>query len=270
MTTFTRQIRRECVGQIAACFLVVSALLAINGTANASVIHTGSADPTTEGWTLYSSGATTGGQETIGGSQYNYWQVNDNSDVNAPFYHAPGTAAILDNAQGWTLTGVLRVSGPVSTSAWPVSISVDDGHGKMWNLTFYNGTDESGTGVYRGQDGNTTLLKAMDVSSAYHTYQLLFKPNGTGLDDDTADVFIDGTLITNITRAQADAGLLSGEVNFGSITSGGTGSANYAYVALEAGNHIIDAPTVVPEPSTAILLGGCLLGLLVGVCRKRK
>jgi hypothetical protein len=250
--------------------LAVLGVSALACTASATFVHQGQNDPTTEGWALYSSGAVGAGQEAIGGRLWDYWQVNDDSYDNAPFYHGAAPSDVLSDATGWTLTSVLRVNTLGTSPDWPVSVSVDDGASKLWNLQMYNGTGASGAGVYRANAYVApTLLTAMDVTLGYHIYQLVYDKTA-----DTAAVYVDGTSVASITRAQADGGLLSGEVNFGSITSYGKGSANYAYVAIEAGHHVYSDlnafSSPVPEPSTIMLLTTGLVGLLAYAWRKRR
>lgn len=252
--------------------LCVAGVLAIASEGRANVIHSGQANPTTEGWTMElspGSGSVSAGQEDINGRRWNYWQIQDADD--GCLYYTQAAAAIFADADGWTMTGVLRASGPISDPCWPVNIAADNGT-IDWNMTFYNGADYFGEGVYSkipGSGTSVSQLKTMDISSDYHIYQMLYNVAGNNV-----DVYVDGDFVITRSASQNPGTWLSNKAQFGSGSTAGTSTANYAYVGLEAGHHVYSDldqfSSPIPEPSTVVLLAAGLIGLLAYAWRKRK
>jgi len=164
--------------------------------------HVGQANPTNESpaWTLYppwGSGSWTleGGSETTPSGTYDYWKIATTSA--GAYYMAPWTAHYLH--RNWVMEFKVRV--PVSESTiHNACVCIMDGL-DAWTLAFRTDGTE---GVYYWPPGGDfpypgALLKAMDVKSDYHTYKMAMRQGATD-DDDVVDVYIDGVLVTNLTR----------------------------------------------------------------------
>jgi hypothetical protein len=164
--------------------------------------HVGQADPTTESpaWTLYPPWGTTwslaGGSETTGSGTYDYWKIATTSA--GAYYLSPWAAHYLH--RNWVMEFKVRV--PVSqTTIHNACVFISDGL-DAWTLAFRTDGTE---GVYYWPPGGSwpypgALLKAMDVKSDYHTYKLAMRQGATDAED-VVDVYIDGVLVTSLTRA---------------------------------------------------------------------
>jgi hypothetical protein len=167
------------------------------------ITHVGNANPTNESpaWTLYppwgpGSWSLEGGSETTGSGTYDYWKIATTSA--GAYYQSPWAAHYLH--RNWVMEFKVRV--PVSqTTIHNACVFISDGL-DAWILAFRTDGTE---GVYYWPPGGSwpypgALLKAMDVKSDYHTYKMAMRQGATDAED-VVDVYIDGVLVTSLTRA---------------------------------------------------------------------
>ena len=214
--------------------------------------HSGSNNPTTEGWT-HNIGQ---GGNTSSGSVAGAWYFEDTSvDLNTweTYLQTPDSTQISNGSlHGWSLSTTLSML--AGSSGEFNSIYADYGDGVTdWAMTF--GTDGNGDPmVLLGNSYQGTLHGSYTVGGGageFHTYSLVFDP-GEG----SVDLFVDGVeRISDYTGAAYS----SERVSFGAGASNGTGLAHFSSVQF----------TVVPEPisSTLFIVVGATV---VGFKRSRK
>lgn len=213
--------------------------------------HTGSTDPTTEGWAVLGPGTavTSGPLANDNGTGLAAWFVNDASTAegSALQYRAFPTAAQAADALafGWQLTANLRVVNVPDTADDSVSVEYLAGTHRF-DMRF--GSQADGDPIVNFPGGPTFALEG--GGSGYHLYSLVFDPTA-GL----ADLFIDG--VEHVSNFAGFAEVSSPEVAWGGRASAATGHGNY---------NLIQFVSFVPEPSTyALLLAS---GALVLVTRR--
>ncbi|MBI1926274.1 PEP-CTERM sorting domain-containing protein [Candidatus Poribacteria bacterium] len=235
------------------------------------VVHQGSHDPATEGWTLNMSGVIVGnlagGTETTASGSHDFWHIQDLSTTGVSSYtHALNNADLSGN---WRFEAGLRIiDSPVCPGCLDVGgtgVIVADG---MNYWSFYVSNSGAGPISDSGKTGLHSLLlsTSLDTRSDYHHYAIDFSQNGPGSSDDTADFFVDGVLVFNDVGR---TGLWTSSamfVHFGPVSTGGTSDANFELVRFDNG-----APQqAIPEPSTLTLLVVGLAGLVVAQRRRKR
>lgn len=221
--------------------------------ADTIVQHTGVSDPTTEGFTLTSDANFRTSPDPLWQGEDAWWTSHYNNSARGSYDHAlTGTDVSNMSARGWQAQ--IRVSDYDAN---------DDGadYGIGLNLytatrgfEIYVGTANNNPQVYQWDSLGAHLIAATTLGSGYHTYSLVAAAG----DGATADVLVDGNAVATITGV---AGTYANpSFGFGSYWSLAKFNADYSHVSL----------TVVPEPSTLILLCAGSLSLLAYAWRKRK
>jgi hypothetical protein len=203
------------------------------------VDHYGSSDPTTASpaWSLSTLGSSTasGGNDGLP-----HWEIDTDNGARRIYTYTLTDAHIVD-PDGWELTVTLKAldnhyaAPPYNND---VMIEVDDGENR-WHFNFIV-TGASGAGLYRAP--GPTLIKAIpDIDTAYHTYRFVFIRGSTGgllnpnLNmDDTIDVYVDGVLEANVTRADVLITSSAQTVKFGDTAStSGTSESRWNFLEFK-------------------------------------
>lgn len=248
---------------------LTSALALLISTSHASaltLLHSGSADPTTEGWTPFTSAntLTSAGPVTNDlGIGIDAWQVDDTSaafDTLRYYTQAISPADVAAGAAaGWRLSIQLRI---VDTPDELVSVSGFGLAGTIsglyrdatrdWYLGF--ASTAAGDPIARLPGGSTFTMTG--GGSGYHLYELVFDPSAG-----SADFFIDGVeRVSNVVGSVTSA--THNVVTWGATTSPDDGTGNYALVRFA------NSPAPIPEPSAALLVGAGLTWLARGRGRR--
>lgn len=218
-------------------------------------LHSGSNDPTVEGWGALPG---PGGGVSIGGINDGgtaAWFVDDNSTASGSlyFYHQDiGASDILDgNTDGWTLSTTIRVASDeeVAFDGSPF-VGYRDGV-TGWEMEF--GLNASGDTFVRLFTGATTgPIHTLSGNSDYNEFSLVYDPVVA-----SADLFVNGNeVISNYTGfANTDTVVL-----WGAGRSPDRGQGNYNQVAFSTAS--------VPEPSTFLMAVTVVPVLLC--CRRRR
>jgi hypothetical protein len=212
------------------------------------VEHMGANDPATEGWTFSQSGTPvgtmSGGSETTGSGNHDFWQVQDLSNTGSSAYNRALSAPELSG--NWTLEASLRI---IDSPSVGTAIIVADGL-NYWSFYLNNGF--VGT---RDTSGALYQPITMDTTDDYHNYKIQFSQNGAGTADDTADFFVDGVLKYNVSRSVLFASAASPFIWFGP-----TGTAVISDARFELVN-FNDGFAPIPAPPSIWLMGIGLLAL---------
>lgn len=237
------------------CFALTLALVA--GMAQAAILtHSGSNDPTTEGWTLGEGGS--GGTQAPGNELgTDYWGLSEDG---TGFYYAQygGSLTWAQTTDAYTISANVRVvehNGPVTN----VQIALFDEGETYLNVTLLED-------LWQVQDSNNawvTLESSVDLQSGYNLFQIAMTPTtpGAALGTDSYSFFRNGNLIATYTRSQ----LRPGGPGFNALSWGDPSDSNYTSeshwgdVTFEAG--------AIPEPAT---LGVLAIGALMILVRRRK
>ena len=218
--------------------------------------HTGSNDPATEGWTA---NLGTGNTVQVAPDSTPSWQIIDASTSSNVNYLSTMVPADLPASTPWTQTVKLRVES--SSAIASISTRVDDGV-SAFQFHYFIGNDQgtggtSTEGLYyftsAGLASATPLVK-LDVNSAFHTFDFSYDPGADGI-----NISYDNTFQTFLARSAFFGSFSAGvpQQRFGNTAGGATADSRWAEVTL----------SVVPEPTSAVLLG--MGGLMMLVTRKR-
>ncbi len=242
--------------------LTISAMFPASLHAALSVVlheHTGSNDPTSEGWTLNPPVGSTLGAVVDGGTPA--WFINNSTPGDNAFYKiTPSVAEVqLVTTFGWSLQTTLHMTAPSLTPGGSMLALFRDG---STSYQMHFGTDASGnamvvladnTGGFNSTAGLTYTTTTGDV---FNTFELRYSPT-----EGSADLFVNGVeRISDYTGFD----LLQTQLAFGDGSS-------RDLTGLEPGSNISAAnyfETVfssVPEPGTALFGMAC-----VGVAALRR
>jgi hypothetical protein len=231
--------------------------------AQAAIIvqHSGSADPTTEGWTanIPPSGLTVGPVINDLGSGFDAWMVDDNSTMlggNGGYNVTPTGAQVAQaSAQGWVLRTRLRVVDATALMQDVCAIYRDGA--TSWDMRF--GRESDGDPIVQlvtTSGGPTFTLQG--AGSTYNLWELRYDPVAG-----SADLFVNGIeRISNYTGFS----IAQTSVIWGAASSADTGQGNYNLVQFE----IFDQAQVVPEPSSLTLFGLGAAALVISSRRRRR
>ncbi len=241
-------------------FVLTVILLAFAGNVSASIIalHSGSTDPTTEGWTFVGTGTgVTTGAINDGGTPA--WFVDDDSTVSGSIglyrFDVSALDAAQGNSAGWTLSTTIRNVDVPDTESGSTAVIYRDGS-TSWSLQFGSESDGDPVVLARTSLTNDLIGSSYVLNGAgntFNTFQLVYDPV-LG----SADLFVNG--IEQISNYSGFALTETPKVYWGSGRSPDTGRGNYSSVSFS---------TAVPIPSAAWLFGSGLLGL-VGMARRKK
>ena len=231
---------------LALCVLLITA-----GSASAAYItHSGSADPTTEGFSLYTEKATFiygAGTEL----STDYWYTSDTTGTGMGIYSANATTAELQNY--WELTANFRLAagGAQTTTSGThpladanVSMNMSDSDSTLsLRVDFQtDGWHVIGAGTYPEK---LYIEQGIDTQTAYHDYKITMTPTTPGEDNasDSFKFYRDGTLKLTLARSQINtyAGTAD-NVGFGIASNWYNGDGRWGSFAFT------------PEPATLSVL----------------
>ena len=230
-----------------ALFLTASQLAAGQGTF--IVGHSGSANPTNEGFSLLSSGSPSLAP-IMNDLGYNAWSITNRSGADIAEYYqtlTPQQAAEL--SADWTLSLTLRVGGPIDPAHSGI---LADFHTGSEYFLLYFGSLSNGDPAVNFQSTQYVLNGA---GSGYHNYELKYD-TATEL----ATLWSDGSPWVTGIQGAASPNSASLYWGIGQRNSSSSYYANWNEVELLA----------VPEPSSAVVLligGGVLFYVRRKVCR---
>jgi hypothetical protein len=214
------------------------------------VSHSGSANPTTESPAWLAGGGNSQqlavGPVNDGG--VDCWQIADTSLTAYRNYSISLPSNSITDPSGWTFTAYVRVvSHGNANGGLGVALGVADT--QRQNLLDLVGTssDSTNNGIWFWNTGGTeTKFYAMDTTSAFHTYQLIFNPSQS----DRIGIYVDGGPVGQILRSSFRASSPGGQNIFPGWGSGSpdTSTSNWAYIAFETGQHV----QVIPESASLI------------------
>ena len=222
--------------------IILITLVILTGHIEASVIfsHTGSTDPTNEGWVVEPSFApsgrpSSGGISNDAGSGFNAWFINDDLSTLGSTWFYTKTPTPEENNQantfGWTLRARLRIvdTPDLVSNAGAIIFEYADG------VTSYRmalGAEADGDPIVLLTDGGSTngSTEATGASftldgggNGYHLYEMVFDPV-----IGSVDLFIDG--IERLSDYTGIASTLFNRVAWGAGSSFDTGQSNWNLV----------------------------------------
>jgi hypothetical protein len=254
--------------------LAVVFLVATTSQAGVFFEHVGDADPLAEGFTRGGNAGVNFANPASPGVPAN-WQLTQNVNYR-DFTGATGDGALSDiddvfsDPTGWTYTMTVKTN--LATTPFVADIHLRDTSfssavgNRSFNLTMISASGGSPDLGLHYQDLNSTWVQigTVDPTDGFHTYQIVLDPKGTPLADDNEALFyVDGNLEATVAITQLkSSGSITNYWGSGSIAAS---DSQWSHVRLETGQHPV-AP--VPEPSTMMLFGTALIGLLG--CRRRQ
>jgi hypothetical protein len=224
---------------------------------NVYLSHSGSIDPTTEGWTLNpGTGGTVSsgpGSETIGASSYDYWFTNDSA-----------------TEAGQTLSYSQPISSSQYLNAWSLRARVRalDASGIDQQFVLHDGTDRWGVWILNDSlinpNGGAALAMG-DFNGDYREIEMLYTPVTAGVksNGDSIQLYVDQVLAATQTRLDALNNTSGPNIAFGGNSSLGTGEVHWNQIEFVEGailGFAQELPPPAPEPGTGLLL---LLGCTV-------
>jgi len=220
--------------------------------------HTGTNDPTTEGWAASISGGTTVGPFIDSGTPT--WSIVNNTPGESGFYSLVPTLAETTAAAtlGWSLQTTLRVTSPSETPGGSMLSLYRDG---TTSYQMHFGSDGAGNAIVvlannSGFDSATGARFTVPGGSVFNTFELIYSPSAG-----SADLFVNGVEeISNYTGFPLSQTLLAwGDGSTRDLTGLEPGTNT------SAGNYFENIFSTVPEPGTALFGIAC-----VGVAALRR
>ncbi len=217
--------------------------------------HTGSSDPTSEGWV----GGTTGVVGPVNDGGVDAWSINDNTTTAGSGYSAALTAAdfAILNTEGWTMSANMRMVSGIAGGKSPFLMSFRNG---TRSYDFLWGLDSNNNQYVQASTGrNLSFFTSfsgplLTLSSGYHQFDMVYDPLST-----TVDVFVDDIEVFSNVSGWS---LAQSVMLWGGGGSQPTGQANFASVGFQSNE------AAVPEASTCALVLTGLIGL--GVVRRKR
>ena len=180
-----------------------------------SFTHTGTNNPSSEGWSTY----------IIGGSSYAGTDEMDHWEIASAAPHAfkadgladPDAYDIVHSPNGWHFEATVKVVEPLN-SVNTVMMRVADNQGDpaaadmstrgawgdVWMMNLMTDPDPSKTGIWiqvNATGDDAVFLAAVDITE-YHTYGMIMT-RGATMQEDYVEYTLDGAGIGTITRAEA-------------------------------------------------------------------
>jgi len=248
----------QCTWQTSLAILAL--LTAGAAQADFLVQHSGTADPTTEGFGLLSDTRTDhqarGAADPKWRGEDSWWSASATAGASLGNYHyAPTGAQLSDmNTQGWKAemrvlnNMVMDNFGPDNATDYGVGLALLT---SILDFEIYIGTDSSdNVTLYKWTSGGLSQITIPTVNAyqRYHTYAMTAAPGAS-----QATISIDGTVVGTVAGI---SGTYAPLFYFGSASSDGIFSVNYSQVAL----------STIPEPAS---LGLLALGSLCLLRRRR-
>jgi len=235
--------------------LAIFVVASTSGYATPFISHVGSNDPNAEGWYGGPTGTSTAGPVDDGGTPA--WFTRDVDSAGFCIYgYNPTSQEVTDiNTNGWELHAIMRPTWINDPPDWGVGFTYRSSTAD-WKVHF--GTDGSGNAIAKLIDGPSSAYATINVgNSNYNDYRLVFNP-ASG----TADFFVNDVL--QASGYSGDPNYTGNQVYFGAGTWSETGESNWNLVEF-------GEATVIPEPTTILLMGCGLLGLFgIGIRHRRK
>ena len=207
-------------------------------------------DPQTQGWTLTdpSNGAVVlTDQSPDGATGLNAWMIDDQVTFNGARAHYGSifAAGDLDQARdwGWELESRMRLvqsNGLCIVLDFATGQSSSDDRYLLWLEV--QGADVLVSSNLTG--ANIVCPGAMD--GAFHTFALR-KPSGAA--NTTAEFLYDGVVLGSWPSTSSSGSAPAGGLNWGSGSSGGTGTANWNHVTFRKGTDVIQLGTPYCTPA---------------------
>ena len=209
------------------------------------VAHTGSVDPTTEGWTL-SGGSNVGAGTEMG---KDYWYIEDISTANTGSYAYTLTTAQTNTS--WRITEVLRVASAAADNSGVVMVLFD-------TTTLLNSRLDEGKWQYQNSSNEWTNVTTLDTKTAYHRYDIVceFTNPGEKSWNDAFKFYVDTVEVLSITRLGIRTHSAGPSLTWGDSSSFATAESHWNSV-------VFSDDLTIPEPATMFLLTSSGVLLLV-------
>lgn len=197
-----------------------------------ATLHFGKADPVSEGWILtsYYENSASGGSEQTASGLFDYWQIRDVSTATRSFWNYIRTVGENATGSGWVAEAVVRVVEAPVPEGWNFgtqNLLIYDGC-TVWGIRL---SDDS-IALHPREGTISPFTEELDTRTDYRQYRIEFRPNGSGLEDDTIDVYADGERVFSEVRRDnfeicVDSSSPYPYVWFGSGNSVPVGTANW-------------------------------------------